>query len=144
MKITRFGKVDGSKLKISNRYDFEQELAAFFEGKDVIVTVERKTRKRTLSQNDYLHAMLRIFTAELNNLGNTFIMEQVKDMMKYKFLTVDVVNTETGEALGQRVKDTSELTTTELSEFIEEVIRYAAEFFHIVLPYPNEQMEIAV
>ena len=143
MRIVRFGKVTDGKLKISNRYDFEQELAAF-EGKEIMVTVERKTRKRTISQNDYLHAMLRIFTGELNNLGNTFTMEQVKDMMKYKFLTVDVVNTETGEAIGQRVKDTSELTTIELSEFIEEVIRYAAEFFHIVLPYPNEQREIAV
>jgi len=137
--IIGYGKVQDGNLKIVNKDMFLSDLA-MFEGKEVTIRVEKKTKKRTLSQNAYMHLMFTIFKNKLNELGNTFTMENVKEMMKVKFLLVDEHNVETGELIGQWVKDTSQLTTTEMTVFIDEVIQYAAETFHIELPYPNEQL----
>jgi hypothetical protein len=80
-------------------------------------------------------------TEELNELGNEFTMMEVKDLCKAKFALIDVFNEKTGEVLGQRIKGTSAMNKTELSDFVESVIRWAADSFGIVLPYPNEQLE---
>ena len=140
MKIILSGKVRGDRFV--NETAFRADLSTF-DGLEVIVTIEKKTKKRTVSQNSYLHVLLRLFADELNKLGNDFTMLQVKDMMKFKFLTVEVFDKETGEVIGQRVRDTSELTTTELTWFIERVVQYAADMFHFNLPMPNEQMNIS-
>lgn len=112
------------------------------EGKKVRVTVEKLSSKRSHQQNAYLHLLFTIFTNALNDLGNEFNMLEVKELCKAKFALIDVVNTLTGETLGNRIKGTSEMTKTELNEFIENIIRWAAEYFKIILPYPNEQLTI--
>jgi len=82
-----------------------------------------------------------IFKTSLNDLGNDFTMEEVKEICKYKFGLTDVLNKQTGEVIGQRIKGTHEMSKTEMIEFIESVIRYAAECFDIILPYPSEQIK---
>jgi hypothetical protein len=54
------------------------------------------------------------------------------------------MNVETGEVIGQRIKGTSEMTKTELNLFIENIIRWAADYFSIVLAYPSEQLEVSL
>ena len=68
-------------------------------------------------------------------------MPEVKSLMKTKFLLIDVVNIDTGEVIGERLKGTSECNKEELSEFVEKVIQWAAEI-QIILPYPNEQTDL--
>jgi len=114
------------------------------EGKRVRVTLEKVSAKRSLQQNAYLHLLFTIFTESLNELGNDFTMDEVKELCKAKFLLVDVMNVETGEIIGQRIKGTSEMTKTELNLFIENIIRWAADYFSIVLPYPSEQLEVSL
>lgn len=141
MKIVAFGKIKEGKLKIVNRLDFDKDLL-FFEGKEVVIRVEQKTKKRTISQNAYLHLLFGIFATELNKLGNTFSMQEIKDMMKFKFLMIDIINYENGEVIGHRIKDTSELTTTETAKFIDDIIHYGLTEFDIQLPLPSEQLNI--
>lgn len=112
------------------------------EGKRVRIIIERLKSKRSHQQNAYLHLLFTIFTEALNELGNEFQMLEIKELCKCKFATIDVVNEKTGEVIGQRIKGTSEMTKTELNEFIENIIRWAADFFHITLPYPNEELTI--
>lgn len=112
------------------------------EGKRVRVTLEKVSAKRSLQQNAYLHLLFTIFTESLNELGNEFTVDEVKELCKAKFALIDVINKETGECLGQRIKGTSEMTKTELNLFIESIIRWAADYFAIVLPYPSEQLEV--
>jgi len=114
------------------------------EGKRVRITLEKVSAKRSLQQNAYLHLLFIIFTESLNELGNDFTMDEVKELCKAKFLLVDVMNVETGEIIGQRIKGTSEMTKTELNLFIENIIRWAADYFSIVLPYPSEQLEVSL
>lgn len=113
-----------------------------FEGKKIRLTIEKYSSKRTHPQNSYIHVLFTIFTDALNDLGNEFLMTEVKELCKAKFLLTDVMNEKTGEIIGQRIKGTSELTKTELNEFFEKVIRWAADSFGIILPYPDEQLEI--
>jgi hypothetical protein len=40
------------------------------------------------------------------------------------------------------VKDTSKLSTIEMNEFIESVIRYAAVNMNYEIPYPNENARL--
>jgi len=114
------------------------------EGKRVRITLEKVSAKRSLQQNAYLHLLFTIFTESLNELGNDFTMDEVKELCKTKFLLIEVMNVETGEVIGQRIKGTSEMTKTELNLFIENIIRWAADYFSIVLPYPSEQLEVSL
>lgn len=141
MKIIAFGRIKDGKLHIVNRREFDNDLL-FFDGKEVVIRVEQKTKKRTLSQNAYLHLLFGIFATELNKLGNTFSMQDLKDMMKFKFLMIDIVNYENGEVIGHRIKDTSELTTTDTAKFIDDIIHYAQDEFRLNLPYPNDQLTL--
>ena len=140
MEVVAFGKIKNGGLSIANRKAFQSELAQMKNGY-VTIKVSYKNQ-RSLAQNAYLHLLFTIFKNELNQLGNEFTMLEVKDLCKAKYLTVDVVNTNTGECIGQRVKGTHELTKIEMMQFVDDVIRWAADFFHIILPYPNEQTEI--
>ena len=140
MEVVAFGKIKNGGLSIANRKAFQSELAQMKNGY-VTIKVSRKNQ-RSLQQNAYLHLLFTIFKNELNQLGNEFTMLEVKDLCKAKYLTIDVVNTNTGECIGQRVKGTHELTKIEMMQFVDDVIRWAADMFHITLPYPGEQTEI--
>lgn len=112
-----------------------------YEGKRVEISIKQLRGKRSLPQNSFLHFALTLLTNSLNELGNKFTMQEVKDMMKAKFLLEDVVNKETGECLGQKIKPTSSLNKLEMVDFIEAIIMWADEL-GIVIPRPNSQFEI--
>lgn len=110
------------------------------DGERVIITIDKCSKQRSYEQNRYIHWLFKTFAEALNDLGNEFQMEEVKQLCKLKFLTIEVVNEATGECIGSRIKGTAECTTTELNEFFEKVIIWAKEFFNITLPYPGEIM----
>ena len=119
-----------------------KELLPYYKKQRITITIEKFKSKRSDQQNRYLHALFTIFKNELNALGNEFSMQQVKDLCKLKFAKVEMINTQTGEVMGERIKGTSEMNKTELNEFIENIIRWGAEYFSITLPYPSENLEI--
>lgn len=112
------------------------------EGKRVEIKIKKVGATRSDRQNRYLHLLFTIFKDALNDLGNEFTMEQVKGICKAKFAMIDVINEETGECIGQRIRDTHEMSKTELNIFFEKIIRWAIDFFGIALPYPNENFEL--
>ena len=63
----------------------------------------------------------------------------LKNMVKTKFLKRDVFNNKTGEVTGEIVLRTRDLNKEDFSIFTEQVIRYAADEFHISLPAPGEE-----
>ena len=143
MKQEFISLIKDGKLQPSTTNNILKVLSGL-EGKRVRITLEKVSAKRSLQQNAYLHLLFTIFTESLNELGNDFTMDEVKELCKAKFLLVDVMNVETGEIIGQRIKGTSEMTKTELNLFIENIIRWAADYFSIVLPYPSEQLEVSL
>lgn len=138
MKIEIISEVRGGKL-VRNRKLITETIKQF-EGKTIVLSIEKQTKKRSTLQNAYLHASFTILTKGLNELGNKFSMSEVKELVKAKFLMIDMIDQSTGEVLGKRIKGTSELTTTEMMEFIMEMQQWAAEF-EIMIPNPNEQIK---
>ena len=141
MKVEIITKVEGGKLN-RNRKLIKEALAQY-EGKEIILSIERNKKKRSNEQNRYLHSMFTILKTELNELGNNFSMQEVKDMMKVKYIMVDMVNEQTGDVYGQRVKGTHECSTVQLMEFIDHVRKWAMDVFGIYLPLPGEQISIS-
>lgn len=131
--------VKNGRLQKSTSQNIAKELARH-EGKRVEIKIRRVSSKRSLPQNNYLHLLFTMFTSELNKLGNNFAMVEVKELLKAKFALCDVYEESTGEIIGQRIKGTSEMNKTELSDFIDSIIQYGSEMFGFQLPYPNESM----
>ena len=66
--------------------------------------------------------------------------EQAHEILRARFLTVDVVNRATGEVVGQRVRSSTELDTAQFADFCERSRTWMADFFNIIVPDP-EPME---
>ena len=143
MKLIAEARIRNGRMEFKQRSVFLSDIEKLKDG-EYIVSVEKKKKKRSIDQNAYIHALFTLLKDSLNELGNSFTMEQVKEMMKFKFLLVEMYNKDTGALIGSRIRGTSELTTWELNEFFEKIIAYAADEFGIILPYPNEQLRIEV
>jgi hypothetical protein len=114
-----------------------------FEGKVILITIEKRKNKRTNLQNAYFHGIvLPLVFFALKDIGYAMPLEDVKDLLKLKFLKVPLfINENTGE-ITEKIKKTSELTTNEFMEFIENIQRWGAETFNIDIPSPNENLKL--
>jgi Ser-tRNA(Ala) deacylase AlaX len=133
-----FGIVKGGKAKVFNREDMELFIASLGEGEHFMLSIDKQKRGRSIQQNAYLHLLFGILKDEFNKLGSKFTLEKVKDMCKYKFLLEsEYVD---GVYVGETVRHTSDLSVEEMSEFIEQIKAWAAEF-SIYLPDASEQIQ---
>jgi len=106
------------------------------------VNIENK-KKRSNNQNSYLHGVIIPMVFEgLKDAGFDEVRthEDAKLIIKALFLKKSIVSKSSGEVI-EIIQDTSALTTTEMNEFIESVIKWAAEYLSIQIPYPNEQLK---
>lgn len=104
----------------------------------------RVRRKRSLPQNSYFHGvMLPLVFDGLRDAGFDEVMdhEDAKLIIKNLFLKVNIVSKETGLVV-EHIRKTSSLSTTEFNELIDQVIKWAAEYLMIQIPYPNEDLLI--
>lgn len=144
MTFEFFSDVKEHKLQ-SNIRKLIEDCLKQFEGKRISITIKRIKSKRSLNQNNYIHLLFTIFAKELTSLtGTNYSPETVKNMCKLKFALIDVVDEKTGEVIGQDLEATSKMSKSRCSEFTEDIIRWAADQFGIILPYPNEQVEIKI
>ena len=101
-------------------------------------------KKRSLSQNAYIHGVLiPEFKKAMNECGWDEIRtdQDAKDWMKKEFLSYSIINKKTGE-YSNLIKDTSACTTGEMTEFINVAIKFAQENMNYTIYAPNEQAEI--
>lgn len=145
MKMIYNAKVEGGRLKLTNKAGFINDMAVF-EGKDLVLTVERKRKKRSLQQGRYYWGCVvpiirqGLIDAgwERDKIGSS---EQVHELLKYLFCKkIEVFNEDTGEVL-ELPATTTQLSTTEMMEYLEDIKKWAAEFLGVYIPDPNEQLE---
>jgi len=137
-----FTTVKGGKLKPTTTKAILAVLPKY-EDKKVKVTIEQLSSKRSAEQNRYIHLLFTIFKDALNELGNDYRMERVKEICKFKFALKDEVNEQTGEVIGKYIQKTSDMTKMEMCTFVDNVIMWAADNFHIVLPLPGENIKMS-
>ena len=125
---------------------FLSDISLYFKNCNIELIARKKRSRRTLPQNAFLHVLFTIFSVELISLTGNKIYTPVlvKSMMKLKFLKYDLVDENTGEVVGEAIKDTHTLKKGECADFISEVLQYAAEKYHIVLPEPKEQIRLSI
>ena len=103
------------------------------------VTIEPRRETRSNQQNRYFHGviveMFHAFLKEQDFEHNS--REAAKGFLKAKLLLQDLVDPATGEVIGRRVRSTAELTTEEMTDFIERARTWLADFFGIIVPDPD-------
>lgn len=148
MKITIDTEVKGGKL--TRNRSLIQEAIESFEGRKISLTIDRKKNKRTNDQNRYwFGVVVELVSLRFRDLGHLLSKEAVHELLKMKVAEIDpdlmyqdLVNQETGEVIGKRLRGTSELTTTEFMALKEIVQQWASEILDIYIPDPNEQLTI--
>ena len=113
------------------------------EGREIVITIERKKKKRSSLQNAYywgcLINMVRIGIKDAT--GHNSSIDEVHNYLSGKFHTTEIVNKTTGE-IDVMPKSTTEDTTVQFEEYQLECRAWAKEWLGIDIPLPNEQIEI--
>ena len=142
MKLHYNGKITDKGLIIYNRPEFEKDINLFF-GKEISLTLEQRKRKRSLSQNSYYWSVVvKIVREGLIDAGYKVSVSETHELLKYKFLKSDIVN-EDGEVL-ETIKSTTELSTSDMMDYIAQIQQWASEYLNVYVPDANEQLQIEI
>lgn len=131
---------EGVITKIYNNYGFKEDIKRLFSGGKMNIKLSKHRKQRSVKQNAMLHA----YFTEIADQTKMH-PDKVKNAMKAQFLTVPVLDTDglpivnpvTGDVLTE-VRDTSDLNTFEMTEFVENIRLFVMDF-GIYLPLPEEQ-----
>ena len=135
------GVIKDNVLSIRNRKLFDKALSTFGDC-EVEIKVVKKSRKRTNPQNRYYWGVIVLYWSELltQEHGEQVTTAQTHEFLKSNFNFYEIVNKDTGEVL-RLPKSTTENKTFEMEEFHKVCREKAFEFFNVVIPLPNEQLE---
>ncbi len=123
--------VDG---RVDNRPTLVNIIRALPTGR-YLFTIEPKSR-RTIPQNSYLHMIFPLIQQGLRDNGYREVKtaEQAKEICKSLFLSYEIENGTGGKI--RMIRRTRDLTKEQMSEFIDEIIQWAAEYLSIALALP--------
>ena len=140
-KITIRSNVNGGNLK-RNRNLIIDAIKSF-EGNDILITFEKPKKKRSNPQNAFYYGVIiPIVQNCLREAGHIMTNESTHDLIKLKFLKeIILTNEETGEIV-ERVKSTTELSTSQFMDFVAEINIFTNEYFGVVIPSPNENLTL--
>ena len=142
MKVEIESKVLNGKLE-KNR-DLISEVIQSLEGKDIVITIEKKKRKkRSNPQNSFYWSVVlpMMQTGFYNNLGEHVGIQEAHEFLKGRFLFREVVNQELGEVI-KLSKSTTELSTIEWETYMDQIRAFSTEFLGIQIPLPNDTLTI--
>jgi len=128
-------------LETENQLTFENENEFYkycrdLGAGDLSISVEPFKNKRSLQQNKYMWVL---YTIVSKHTGDS--TEDTHEYFKQKFLTKrNITDYETGGEIAV-INSTTKLNTFEMSEYLENVKRFSAEFFGLYLPDASEYYE---
>lgn len=135
-------KRDG-KLIIRNKSFFDAEVENMLEEKEYELILRKKKKQRSNNQNRYYWGVVvPIIYHELRELGFNEVksIEDAHEILKCKFLKHTIVN-DVGQFI-ESFKSTSSLSTSEFMDLIAEIQIWASEYLNLVIPDPNQELEI--
>ena len=114
-----------------------------FEGKQVVIKIEKFKKKRSTQQNRFYYGIiLPIVQNCLKEAGHIMTNESTHDLIKLKFLKETLfVNEDTGEVI-ERIKSTTELSTSQFMDLLAEINNFTFEYFGVNLPSPNDDLTL--
>ena len=121
-----YGKIINGKLTLNNERSFKDKLIEF-EGKEVEIRIKVRTNNRSKEQNSLYWKWINILSNETG-----FQVEEMHELVKYKFLQRNVVNNDGVEEL--ILKSTTTLTVSEFNKFMNDVLYWSNDTLNINLP----------
>lgn len=141
MKFQIKSNVVNGNLK-RNREQIKQAIASF-EGKEIIITIDKAKKTRSNNQNNfYWGVCIPLIQSGLKDATGEF---RSSENIHYNILlplfspSVEIINTDTGQVLTERISS-SEMTTIQFCSYIIEIQKWSAEFLGIDIPSPNEEI----
>lgn len=93
------------------------------------ITVREYRRTRTNRQNRfYWGPVLGAFVEYRQEQGEEYDTEMAHKFFGWKFLRQQTTDTETGEVLGWTIRSTTKLNTAEMSEYVEKILAWLADY----------------
>ena len=128
--LTYTGEVRDGVIKL-NSEKFKREVLSCFPGQPFILRVEKVKKKRSNNQNEYYWGVVIEYVREaIRMLGFDLTKDETHDFLKARFNSVEIA--------GLIVpKSTTSLSTEEFNRYIETIVKWVAERFHIVIPPPE-------
>lgn len=128
--------------KITVPHRFDSDVARLFSGKEIVITVERKRKKRSQNQNAYYWAVIvAMITEAMNEAGENVTEDLVHEFLKFRFLRYQKIDPDSGEIVFEYGRSTTALKTFEFAIYIDQCIQFAAEYLQIVIPPPSTQID---
>jgi hypothetical protein len=120
-----------------------KDAIATFEGKQIVIKIEKAKKKRSTQQNRFYYGVIiPIVQNCLKEAGHLMTNESTHDLIKLKFLKEALfVNEETGEVI-ERIKSTTELSTSQFMDLLAEINNFTFEYFGVTLPSPNDDLTL--
>jgi hypothetical protein len=114
-----------------------------FEGKQIVIKIEKAKKKRSTQQNRFYYGVIiPIVQNCLKEAGHIMTNESTHDLIKLKFLKETLfVNEDTGEVI-ERIKSTTELSTSQFMDLLAEINNFTFEYFGVTLPSPNDDLTL--
>jgi hypothetical protein len=141
MKASFSGFISRGKMAVHDKKGLSDFVSAI-DNMDVVLTIEKKKRRRSLSQNSYYFSVVvPMIRSRFIELGHDVNMSETHEFLKARFNKVDIINEHTGEVFSFP-RSTSDLTTVEFMAYIERVLLFASETLEITIPSPNTQTEL--
>jgi len=135
MKIEFSGYVKDGKVYFRNQTRISQEVLNSG-WNEFEVVIQKRKKNRSLEQNKWMWACMALLAEHTG-----YTKDEMLAIVKFKFLKGELVDTKTGEVY-EYLRSSADLTTTEFSVFMEELIQWSAETLQVVLPYPNEELKL--
>ena len=127
MERRYYGIVQKGKFIPDDLKEFKREFYRR-EGRRVFVTVKNYAKNRSNEQNSYYWGVVIYIISD--ELGYT--SEEAHEAMKFLFLRIR------NDGKPDTVRSTTELTTVEMEEYIDNIRRWASIEMNIYIPEPNE------
>jgi hypothetical protein len=131
---------DEGHSALDDRKAFVAYIAEHFKGEEFELTIQKRTRQRSVRQLRWLWGVALPLIAEHCGYDKHEHERLHYDLLAVRFGTVAVVPLVEGAS--PRIvptKTTSDLNTKDMSDYMEWLVRYAAEKFDTVIPLPDER-----
>lgn len=134
--VTAFGAIQGGRLFIRNRRDFDRQLAQMREGSEVEIEVTRRRATRSIPQNAFYWGVLVHILSDYTG----FAPDEMHELLKAKFIPKRLsVCDGNGEIKDEFVLggSTRKMNKLEFGEYMESIRQWAAETLDVVIPDPD-------
>jgi len=101
----------------------------------MMVKITKVTRRRTIEQNALLHKWIGIIAEHVG-----YTPKEMKDALKFELLQMEQYRDVRGR-VQYKLPETSNMSTAELSAFMNEIERWAAQMLSIQLPHPGDRID---